>query len=506
MVEKSKNVLLILTDQHRADHLSCAGNPVVKTPNLDRLAKEGARFTSAFCANPMCMPNRASIFTGVYPNVHGCRSNGINLPDTVETFVEVLRKRGYITHNVGKMHLQFYIPPFKRKTKSAEMIGYWLHKNTSKEAKENFPKPYYGFEECEITLGHGDLCGGNYLDWLEERRPGATDWMRKRLTLKFFDQVYYKSDLPIEQYPTTYCKERTINFLEKHSRGELGVKPFFLCCSFPDPHHPVCPPGEYKDMYKPNEINLPSSFSDIKRIYTHKFLGPLIKNPLFRGAMLRESNENEVKEFIRLTYGSISLFDNAIGEILASLEKLGYVENTIVIYTSDHGDLMGDHGMIYKGPSPFSGLLNVPLIMRVPGVTKPGSVSKSLASSIDFAKTILNLTKIPNRFHSPFIQGVDLTPVLKDPEVKVRDCCLVEEDEELGPISIRLRHLITETHKITIYAGLEDFGDIYDRMKDPDELTNLWDKDRGLKESLVTKILHENLKAQAKIPKRQASS
>jgi len=505
-MSEKMNVLFIMTDQHRADHMSCSGNPVVKTPNLDRLAKEGIRFTNAFCANPMCMPNRSSIFTGVYPNVHGCRSNGINLPETVETFVEAMRKSGYITHNVGKMHLQFYIPPFKRKTKSAEMIGYWMNKDTSKEAKENFPKPYYGFEESEITLGHGDLCGGHYLDWLEELRPGATKWMSKRLSLKFFDQVYYKSDMAVEHYPTTYCQERTINFLENHSKGEFGDKPFFLCCSIPDPHHPVCPPGEYKDMYKTDEISLPSTFSDIKNIYNHKFLGPLIKDPLFRGAMLRESDEDEVKEFIRLTYGSISLFDNAIGKILASLEKLGYAENTIVIYTSDHGDLMGDHGMIYKGPSPFNGVLNVPLIMRVPGITKPGSVSNSLVSSIDFAKTILNLTKIRTRLHPPFIQGVDLTPVLKDYEAKVRDCAFVEEDEEFGTITVRLRHLITETHKITIYAGLEDAGDIYDRVNDPDELNNLWDKDRDLKERLVKKILHENLKAQTKIPKRQASS
>jgi arylsulfatase A-like enzyme len=505
-MSEKMNVLFIITDQHRADHIGYAGNPVVKTPHLDSLANDGIRFTNAFCANPMCMPNRASIFTGVYPNVHGCRSNGINLPDTVETFVEAMRKSGYITYNVGKMHFQFYIPPFKRKTKSAEMIGYWMHRKTSKEAKENFPKPYYGFENCEITLGHGDLCGGHYLEWLEDLRPGATEWMRKRLTLKFFDKVYYESDMPVEQYPTNYCKERTINFLEKHSKGEFGDKPFFLCCSIPDPHHPVCPPGKYRDMYKTEEIELPSSFSDIENVYKHKFLGPLIKNPIFRGAMLRESEENELKEFIRLTYGSISLFDHAIGEILARLENLGYAENTIVIYTSDHGDLMGDHGMIYKGPSPFNGLLNVPLIMRVPGTTKSGTITNSLVSSIDFAKTILNLTKINKRFQSPFIQGVDLTPVLKDPKVKVRDCCYVEEDEELGPISIRLRHLITETHKITIYAGLEDTGDIYDRVNDPDELNNLWDKDRDLKESLVTKILQENLKAQTKIPKRQASS
>ncbi len=312
--------------------------------------------------------------------------------------------------------------------------------------------------------------------------------------------------MPVEQYPTTYCQKRTINFLERHSKGEYGEKPFFLCCSIPDPHHPVCPPGEYKDMYKSEEINLPTTFSNIKNLYHHKFLGPLIKNPVFRGALLRESTEEEVREYTRLTYGTITLFDHAIGEILASLEKLGYAENTIVIYTSDHGDLMGDHGMIQKGPSPFSGVLRVPLIMRVPGITTPGSVSTSLVSSIDFAKTILNLTGIRKRLHSPFIQGVDITPTLKDPDVKVRDCCFIEEDEELGPLRVRLRHLITETHKITVYEGLEDAGDIYDRINDPDELNNLWDKDRDLKEKLVLKMLNENLKAQTKIPIRQSPS
>ena len=500
------NVLMIITDQQRADHLSCMGNTLLKTPNIDSIANDGIRFSNYFCASPICMPNRASFFTGVYPNVHGCRSNGINLPDTIGTFVESMRKRGYITYNVGKMHLQFYIPPYKRKDDSAEMIAKWLHKETIENAPKNFPKPYYGFEECEITLGHGDLCAGHYLDWLEELRPGAKKWMRGRLTLKFFDKIYYESDMPVEQYPTTYCQERAINFLERHSKGDFGDRPFFLCCSFPDPHHPVSPPGKYKDMYKTEDINLPSTFSDFENLSNHKFLGPLVTNPVFRGALLRETNEEELKDFMRLTYGSISLFDHAIGEILASLEKFGYAENTIVVYTSDHGDLMGDHGMIYKGPSPFDGILRVPLIMRVPGVTSPGSVTHSLTSSIDFASTLLNLTGIPNRFRSPFIQGVDLTPVLKDPELKVRDCCFIEEDEELGPLAIRLRHLITDTHKITIYENLEDAGDIYDRITDPDELYNLWDKDRDLREKLVLKILNENLKAQTKIPKRQAAS
>ena len=334
MADENKNVLLILTDQHRADHMSCAGNPIVKTPNLDRLAHEGVRFTNAYCANPMCMPNRASIFTGVYPNLHGLRSNGINLPNRVETFVETMRKRGFVTYNVGKMHLQFFTPPYKIKTHSHEMISFWMHPKTAHEARAKFPKPYYGFEECDIVLAHGDRCGGHYLDWLEEKRPGARKWMRKRLTLdEFFSKIYYETELPVEQYPTTYCQEKTLSFLERHSKGEYGDKPFFLCCSFPDPHHPVCPPGKYKDMYP--DVPLPETYND-PNIKDHKFLGPLVTNPVFRGALLRQSTEEEVKQFMRLTYGSVSLIDHSIGEILAALEKLGYADDTMDVYTSDH--------------------------------------------------------------------------------------------------------------------------------------------------------------------------
>ncbi len=208
---KGMNVLFIMTDQHRADHMSCAGNPVLKTPHMDKLASEGVRFTNAFVANPMCMPNRASLFTGVYPNVHGLRSNGINLPENIETFVETMRKRGYVTHKVGKPHLQFWVPPYKRKNTSAETIHAWLHEPDI--ADKNFPKPYYGFEKCEMTLGHGDACTGHYLSWLEERRPGAREWMQDHLSLNgVFSQIWFESDMPVEHYPTYYCQEKTINF------------------------------------------------------------------------------------------------------------------------------------------------------------------------------------------------------------------------------------------------------------------------------------------------------
>jgi len=225
------------------------------------------------------------------------------------------------------------------------------------------------------------------------------------------------------------------------------------------------------------------------------------------GAILRETTKEEAKKFIAFTYGAIALIDHSIGQILASLDKLGYTDNTIVIFTSDHGDFMGDHGLLFKGPDPFNGVLQIPLITKVPGLTKP-AVSNSLISSIDLPKTILNLLNINERKHPPDMQGYNMTPVLENPKEKIRDCCLIEHDDEVGPIQGRVRHLVTEDFKLTVYEGLSDFGDLYDCKNDPHELHNLW-YENNFKEKrfeLVNKLLQENLKVQTKYPKRIAGT
>lgn len=495
------NVLFIITDQQRADHLGCYGNEDLNTPNIDKIADEGVRFTNAYCANPMCMPNRATLLTGLYPNSHGVRSNGINLPDDVPTITDTLRDRGWYTKAIGKTHFQFNFPPYKRTSESAELISEWIRPETFAKKKKRFESPYYGFENVEITLGHGDLVAGHYLEWLEERAPKQATNIKAHFT-KFFDNLMYETSLPKDLYPTTYVKERTIKFLEDYKEGKFGDKPFFLHCSFPDPHHPVCPPGDYFDMFNPETIDLPESFNDKENLYEHDFLGRYLKDPVFRGALLRESTEDEVKKFLALTYGSISLIDHSVGEILASLNKLGLEEDTIVIYTSDHGDLAGDHGLLLKGPSPYKGILNVPLILKVPNMTNK-SVSKSLISSVDIPKTILHLVGIRERRHPPDMQGYDFSEVLEDPEKNIRDCCFIEEDEEVTNLQIRLRHLITEKYKLTVYEGFEK-GDLYDMEEDPYEVNNLWDKEKDIRHKLVNKLLQENLKAQSRYPKRES--
>ena len=504
MTEK-KNVLFIITDAQRVDHLGCYGNSILKTPNIDRLANEGIRFTNYFCTNPICMPNRATLITGVYPNVHGIRSNGMNLSKNVPTIIETLRRRGWYTVARGKIHHQYWMAPFKHKYHSMEGLDEWADK---KVTSKNFPKLYYGYEDVEVISGNGTICAGHYLEWLEEKAPKIAYDMRKKV--KNYDLLFslYCDEIPEDLYNTTYVKERTLTFLEKYARGKYGEKPFYLHCSFPDPHYPIYPPKRFQDLYRPEDMILPPNFDDVQNLYQHEYLGYHLKNPPFKKAFIRESNEEEVRKIIALTYAAIGYVDICVGQILASLENLGLAEDTIIVFSSDHGDLMGDHGLLFKGPCPYKGVLQLPLIMKVPGITKPGTISDSLVSSVDYPKTILSLLGIRERYHPPDMQGFDFTPILKDPSMKIRDCCFIENDEEIGPLKSRIRHLITEDYKLTIYENKPGFGDIYDRNEDPYELKNLW-YDNNFKEKrfeLVDKLLHENLRAQTRLPKRIAGS
>ncbi|MFX1591514.1 MAG: sulfatase [Promethearchaeota archaeon] len=509
-MSEKMNVLFIITDQQRYDHLSCSGNQILKTPNIDRLSSEGVHFTNAFCTNPMCMPNRATLLTGLYPNAHGVRSNGMILSKDVPTITQTLVKRGWHTAAFGKLHHQFNVAPFKTYYKSAECFQDWVFpEEKNLFVRENFPIPYYGYHEVETVLGHGACLCGHYFDWLEERSPTLAKNMQERWKSNDnFFAIFTKHELPVELYSSAYVTERTIAFLKRHANGDYGEKPFYVHCSFPDPHQPVWPPGKYKDMYKADDIDLPKNFSNLETLRTHPYLAPYIN--IMPGAMLRETNEEEAKKFIAYTYGNISLIDDSIGQILAALEKLGYADNTIIIFTSDHGDLMGEHGMLFKGPSAYMGVFHIPMIWKVPGLTK-SATTDALMSSIDYPKTILNLLGIKESRHLPDMQGYDMTPVLKEPEnseKQPRHCCLIENDEEIGTLNVRLRHLITKDYKLTIYSGINDFGDIFDRKNDPFELNNLW-YENSFKEKrfeLVNKLLHENLKAQTIYPKRIAGT
>jgi arylsulfatase A-like enzyme len=496
-MKKKMNVLFIISDQQRADHLGCAGNPDLKTPNLDKLASEGIRFANTYVANPMCMPNRATIFTGKYPSVHGVRSNGINLDHNIPTITQTLLNNGYHTCSIGKIHLNFYGAPYSRKFKSVESMITSIF--VDKDKKPPIPKPYYGLDEVEFTIGHGWAVGGHYLDWLEEKNLEYYKSVKNNAS-KLFDYITCDTTIPEELYQTTYVTEKTISFLKRFSEGKYGNKPFFLHCSFPDPHHPVSPPGKYKEMYDPEEIKISPTFRNLESVHDHEVLGEYFKRrgSSTHGAVSRIISEEQLRKFQAYTYGTISMIDHGIGQILAALKILGLENNTMVVFTSDHGDFMGDHGIIMKGRAHYQGEVKVPFIWKVPSITKPGTVTKSLASTIDIPSTILSLLNIKRRDFPPGMQGFDLTPILKKPETEVRDCCIIEDDadtlrDKSGFLPFRARTMITDKYRITVYHGREKTGDLYDLKNDPHELINLWHDPNSIeiRNNLVNKLLHE---------------
>jgi arylsulfatase A-like enzyme len=210
----------------------------------------------------------------------------------------------------------------------------------------------------------------------------------------------------------------------------------------------------------------------------------------------------------------ISMIDDSVGEILAALDRHDLTDDTLIVYTSDHGDMMGDHGMLLKGWLPYQGVLRVPMIFKAPGVAKAGSVSDALVSSVDIAPTVLNLCGVDPERQPPDMQGVDITALLEDPTRHLRDSCLVEIDEnDSGLAGVRpgsratagrLKYLITDRYSLVVYDQVPGYGDLFDRQEDPHELNNLWHSQPELRAELVERLLFEVIQQQSMYPKKQA--
>ena len=487
------NFVFIITDQHRADHLGCYGNPVLRTPHIDGLAARGTRFDRFYVANPVCMPNRASLMTGRMPSLHGVRHNGIPLSCDHVTFVELLAAAGYHTGLVGKSHLQNFTghgpivefetaagkttpPEALREANRRPLRGpeYDIEKEPLwADPSHGVRLPFYGFKEARICTNHGDLVGADYRRWLEQKQPGASSLMGPQNAIP--DQrrtapQAWRTSVPEELYPTTYVKELGCQFIERQAASD---RPFFLQVSFPDPHHPFTPPGKYWDLYDPDEIALPSSFDTGD-------IAPLLwmRDQMARGTADRAGptapfavTAEEAKIIIALTYGMIAMVDDAVGDILATLNRVALSDNTIVIFTADHGDFMGDHGIMLKYLLHYQGLIRVPCIVADPAAEDAGVVRSDLAGTIDLAPTILGRAGI-----QPFngVQGRDLL----DAEIGAPDSLVIEEDSVFrlfGTVTPdRVRTLVTDRWRLSFHqAG--NWWELYDLASDPDEIENLWD-------------------------------
>lgn len=526
MPGRRPNFLLFVTDQHRADHLGCEGNALVRTPHIDALAEQGVRFAQFHVATPICQPNRASLMTGRLPSAHGVQMNGRELSHAELTFVEQLRQAGWRTALAGKAHLQNItdVPPrwpqpAERQAADARRPHPGAHGQEQARRWEADPAfeldlPYYGFEKVALTIGHADEQHGHWRRWLRQQLPDADRLIgpdhaiaTPGLALAALRQAW-RTRVPEALYPSAYIADQACAMLDGFAQSG---QPFFLQCSFADPHHPFTPPGRYWDMFRPDDMPLPETFH-----------APLHDAPPAL-AWLREQRRaqphfkpgygafactpQEAREALALNHGSLACIDDAVGRVMARLHALGIHQETVVLFTADHGELLGDRGLMFKGGLHYSALTRVPFIWRDPAGAGP-QVVQVLAQTIDIAATVLERAGLqaPNGMH-----GCSLLPVIEGRQASVRDALLLEEESQRADFGldrrVRMRTLRDHRHRLTIYDG-QTWGELYDLHADPLELRNLWNDSgvRGLRGELMERLARAMLQVSDTSPYPTASA
>jgi arylsulfatase len=490
-MSRRPSFLLFLTDQQRADQLGCYGNREARTPHLDALAARATVFDELHVATPSCMPNRASLFTGRMPSAHGLRLNGVELDHAELTFPELLRRAGYRTALVGKSHLQNIttVPPHwpppgaARRAPETRERGVGAYGQECWRRWEDDPActlglPYYGFETVRLTINHGDEQYGDWRRWLRAQTPDADRLVGPENALPTPDLALaacgqaWRTRLPEELHPTRWIADETIAMLRERARDDA---PFFVVCSFPDPHHPFTPPGRWWDLAAPADVALPASFTaaatapHVAWLRAERDAGRAMK----RGHAAWACTEQEAREAIALNHGLMGFVDDAIGRVLAALEVTGRANETIVAFSSDHGELLGDHQLLFKGGLHYRSLTRVACLWADPA--EPARRVGALAQSIDLAPTFLARAGLdaPNG-----MQGMSLLPLVRGETQTLRDAVLIEEEGQRRDFGrsrrVRMRSLVDARHRLTLYDG-EAAGELYDRDTDPLEAVNRWD-------------------------------
>jgi arylsulfatase A-like enzyme len=496
------NVLVIITDQQRADHVGFMGNQTLSTPNLDGLASQSVVFQNAWVSNPVCMPNRCSILTGRMPTAHGVIFNDRSLEWNANTFVRQFKEANYSTTLIGKSHLQHGMSrnsmvPFRGKGAFQDLFpkGWDEIENYENylESDTLKTKDFYGFSEIELAIDHGARISGHHLLWALEK--GAN---KDELLVEYDASApgtkrshhwwqIYQPPYADEYHSTSFVAERTIDHIR--SKSNEG-NPWLIWSSFPDPHHPMTPPGKWFDRHKPQDMTLPKSRSDkLSDAPEHLrfFQGIHPKEQREWVAPCGYGSDDLLREAIAATYGMIEMVDDGIGKIIKCLKETGELENTIIVFTSDHGDMMGDHGLFLKGFMHYKGTLQVPLMINAPGVAP--EVNQALASSIDICPTLLELAGIP--FYEG-IQGKSLHSILAGKQKTVRDCILVEDDiatitAKLTPIPSKTRTIITTNHRYSRNSKAEE--QLFNLIDDPEEMTDLKSKKPETKSLMVEQMM-----------------
>ena len=476
-VPRRPNILFITTDQQRAD---CIGyeNAQLRTPHLDALAKAGTRFSNCIAPSVVCQPARASILTGRLPLTHGVWDNGVDLDPAAGQLgmAAALAASGYATAIIGKAH-------FSSKNTFAP-----TGTPECRQSAPNYPDtwfgPYMGFEHVELAalgkfhrnrLQHSAATIHRFEHWFLEHPDALALWQGSASDGAGAAQTW-DSTLPAAWHSSAWVADRTLALLNARQGAS---QPFFAWASFPDPHHPFDCPAPWHSMYDPADMALPTHRTlDLdQRPWWHRAAlegKPQIADPelaKFRqeGFKVPPQTDRQLAEMMANYYGMISHVDHQVGRILEGLKNAGLADNTLIVFASDHGDMLGDHGLYLKGPMVYEGVLRVPLIVTGPGIAA-GQTIDTPVSTIDLAATFLESAGLPSASE----QSRSLHPVINGGEQ--RECAWSEwhvHPSRLG-VALQLRTVRTARYSCTFELG-SGSGELYDLLNDPQQLVNRFD-------------------------------
>ena len=450
------NIVFIQADQLAARALRCYGGAVDSSPTLDRLAAEGMRFDRAYASFPICLPNRATMLTGRSPGVHGQIGGRTKLHADNPTYAHVLGRAGYRVGGFGKFHREGTSAPHPRVLDDLGFDEFSIVEDDKRgpylEWIRSEHPDYY-----ELALGRLGKCKGHLTPEQEALRERA----RERVFRPLFDRMHYvhmfPSPFPAEVHDSTYITDLGLDFMRRHLAAREGT-PFLCQVSYVDPHDPYDPPEPYSGMYSPEDMPEPPAAEWMEQgPFCLDELNPLNCN------VIREQNPAIFRQAAALYHGSVRFMDDQIARIIRFLEENGLAQNTIVLFTTDHGDMMGDHGFMAKGVIHYDGSIRSPLIAWGAGI-EAGDTDR-LTSALDVFPSICDFAGVP-RDQLPPLEGKSFAPGARGEGDG-------EEWDEIAVQSIGIQTVVTDDGwRLTRYLD-HDQGQMFNLRDDPDEQHNL---------------------------------
>ena len=474
-----RNILLITTDQMRYDALGCNGGEIARTPNIDRLAAEGINFRRAHNQNVVCMPARATIVTGQHVSSHGVWMNGVCMPEDRHTIAHHLKEHGYNTALLGKAHFEPW-------------LGSPDDFFENRMAAKGHTGPHRGFDHMELA-NHFFEGHSHYDQWMNHRPkdkarfyPMVTEQGQNTASNGATGAVQvWPMDIPRDIYHTEWVADRTISWLGQQSTDT----PWFCWMSFPDPHHPWDVPSSELHRVNWRDVPPPRLFPKNKQ-QAHEWLdmkpkhwrgyydGTLwtnLESP--RDFIPASMTTDQIQEINAYTHIENELIDEACGRVLDELAASGMLKHTDIIFTTDHGELQGDFGLLFKGPYHVDALMRLPFIWRPAAVAeiKNAEVSEPVGH-LDLAKTFCEIAGIAP---PDYCEGGVLPTTNEEARSQGREYVITEWDSEHGPIDMHLKSiyhrdgwLCTAYGASHLYDGSE--GELYNLNDDPYQLINQW--------------------------------